>query len=397
MNAKERIITTLNHEEPDKVPSFELSIDNLKICEYFGEEYVFQGLQKSFKDTYEISGGDVEKMTSTILMATETRSYLKNTLKRHTELYRKIGIDLALVPFTGYILFPKKCYQSYFIDELGRIFDLKKNPSDQMDIAYYREGAFSTLEDYEAFKPYAPDDSRREKYFKQMKKTEEGYRGEIYLIPSLWGIFESTWQAFGFPNFARLLMQKEKIKKIFDDRGKFALELVKTFMDWGEDGVILIYDDLGYKSKLLISPKQLRDFVVPWIRKICETAHKRGVKIILHSCGEVFHIFDDLVKAGIDAIHPIEPTTSNPEYDIFKLHQKYGKELTFIGNVSPQDLADKEPEYIKQYTEKLIKNLAPGGGYILSSGHSINPSVKLENFLAMRETLKKYGTYPIRL
>ena len=66
-----------------------------------------------------------------------------------------------------------------------------------------------------------------------------------------------------------------------------------------------------------------------------------------------------------------------------------------MGNVSPQDLSDKEPADIEEYTKKLIKNIAPGGGFVLSSGHSINPAVKLENFLAMRETLQKTGNYPI--
>ena len=65
--------------------------------------------------------------------------------------------------------------------------------------------------------------------------------------------------------------------------------------------------------------------------------------------------------------------------------------------MSPQDLAEKTPEFIKNYTKKLINEIAPGGGFILSSGHSINPAVKLENFLAMHETLKKYGTYPIKI
>jgi uroporphyrinogen decarboxylase len=65
--------------------------------------------------------------------------------------------------------------------------------------------------------------------------------------------------------------------------------------------------------------------------------------------------------------------------------------------VSPQDLAEKTPEFIQDSTKKLIKELAPGGGYILSSGHSINPAVKLENFLAMHKTLEKYGKYPINI
>ena len=230
-----------------------------------------------------------------------------------------------------------------------------------------------------------------------MKKFEKDSEGKIYVMPSAWAIFEPAWQVFGFTNFSRLLTNSAKIKTVFDNNGKFAVELLKKFIDWGEDTLFYIFGDYGYKAGLLMSPKNYREYVFPWINRICKISHKAGIRVILHSCGDIFPIFEDLVNTGIDGIHPIEPTTANPDYNIFKLHEKYGDKITFIGNVSPQDLAEKTPEFIKNYTKKLINEIAPGGGFILSSGHSINPAVKLENFLAMHETLKKYGTYPIKI
>ncbi len=397
MDALERILKALNHEEPDRVPLFELSIDNFDICKHFGEEYVFQGMVKSFSDTYDLYKGDTDLLTKTILMATETKGYMKNLMKRHLGLYKKIGIDFAVVPFTGYILFPKFCNKTSFTDEYGRIFDLRKNPTDNMDLAYYKDGAFKNFEEYEAAPPLEPDNPRREKYFKAMKKYEKDSQGKIYVMPSIWGLFEPTWQAFGFTNFCKLLTRSAEIKKVFDDRGKFAIEILKRFIEWGETGALLIFDDYGYKMGPLMNPKNYKKYVFPWLNQICKISHKAGLKVILHSCGDTFLLFEDLIKAGIDAIHPIEPTTANPEYNIFKLYEKYKDKITFIGNVSPQDLAEKSTEFIQDYTKKLIKVLAPGGGFILSSGHSINPAVKLENFLAMYEILNKFGKYPIKI
>ncbi|TFF99006.1 MAG: hypothetical protein EU541_06075, partial [Promethearchaeota archaeon] len=376
MNSRERILKAIHHEEPDKVPSFELSIDNLAICKHFGEEYVFQGLIESFEKTYTLCKGDIQMLTDTILKATESRSYMKNTLKKHLNLYSRIGIDMSTVPLTGYILFPKICHKDYFVDEFGRVFDLKKNPTDNMDIAYYKSGYFSNFQDYKEFEAPDPEDPRREKYYKMMKKVGKEYSGMI--IPSIWSVFEATWQSFGFTNFSKLLASEHKLEQVFNERGQFTLDLVKTLIKWGEDGLILLYDDYGYKSGLLMSPKKYREYVLPWIEKICNYAHDHGVKIILHSCGEIFEVFKDIVEIGVDAVHPLEPTTANPDYDIFKLYEKYKDEITFIGNVSPQDLASKDPEYIRKYTKNLIQKLGPGGGYILSSGHSINPAIKLE-------------------
>ena len=64
-------------------------------------------------------------------MATETRSYMKTTMNKHVNLYKKLGIDLAIFPFDGYILFPISCDRTRFTDEFGRVFDLRKNPSER--------------------------------------------------------------------------------------------------------------------------------------------------------------------------------------------------------------------------------------------------------------------------
>jgi len=397
MNARDRIRLALNFEEADRVPSFEMSIDNLKICRYFNEEYVFQGIVKSFSDTYDLYQGDTDSLTKTILMATETRSYLKNTVNKHINLYEKVGIDLALIPLTGYILFPKLCAKDHFIDEYGRIFDLRRNPSDSMDIAYYRDGAFKNIEEFEEAEALEIETPRRKKYFKAMKKKEEESQGKISIIPAVWGVFEPTWQVFGFSTFCKLLINSKEIRKVFDTHGKVLVNLVKTIIDWGEADTILIMDDYGFKSGLLMSPKNLKSYVLPWLEEASKVAHKGGLKVILHSCGDISELLDDIIKAGIDAIHPIEATTANPDYNIFQLYEKYHHKLSFIGNVSPQDLADKNQKFIEEYTKNLINNLAPGGGFILSSGHSINPAVKLENYLIMHSTLKKYGNYPISI
>jgi len=352
---------------------------------------------KSYNDTYDLCQGDIGNLTKTIIMATETKSYIKNTLNRHINLYEKIGIDLAIVPFSGYILFPIRCERTHFIDEYGRVFDLRKNPSDGMDIAYYRNGAFKNFEEFESFQDLEADTPRREKFFKAMKKKDKDSQGRISIIPAIWGVFEPSWQVFGFSTFSKLLTDSRKILRVFDKFGKFLVNLVKIFIDWGETNAILIMDDYGYKTGPLMSPKNFNTYIFPWLEEACRVAHKGGLKVILHSCGDIFQLFEGIINLGVDAIHPIEPTTANPKYSIFELSEKFADKICFIGNVSPQDLADKSSNFIETYTKNLIKKLAPGGGFILSSGHSINPSVKLHNYLAMNEILKKYGTYPISI
>ncbi len=394
MDAQERIVKAINHEEPDRVPSFEDTIDNYRICEYYGEKYFLDNVERINKIFYYLSFGSTKLMTKLMRKFADGKLAAQRLVNRVGNLYRKIGIDLNHAVLTT---FPIEFNKTGIVSECGHIFQYKRNPTYGITMTYYVGGIFENFEDYENFPKPDPDRPVREKVFKAAKQYDVEHKGEIYHAPAIPGVMESTWEGFGMENFSKLLIRPKEIKKIFDDRGKFVVEMAKRVIEWGENGVIMILDDYGYKAGLLMSPKNYKTYVFPWLERFCKTAHKGGLKVILHTCGDVSKIFEDIIKCGVDAIQPIEPTTANPEYDIFKLNEKYGDKITFVGNVSPQDLADKDPEFIKAYTKKLIKEIAPGGGYILSSGHSINPAVKLENFLAMRKTLEKYGVYPINI
>ncbi|MHA1111899.1 MAG: uroporphyrinogen decarboxylase family protein, partial [Promethearchaeota archaeon] len=139
----------------------------------------------------------------------------------------------------------------------------------------------------------------------------------------------------------------------------------------------------------LLPPKDFKELFAPRLKKIVDAGHKHGMKVIMHSCGNLNLLWEDLVSTGIDALHPLEPTA---RMNLVELKRKTPN-LTFIGNVSPQDLQDKDPEFIRDYTKKLMTEAKVDGRFMLSSGHSINPAVNLENYLAMRETHEKYAKY----
>ena len=207
---------------------------------------------------------------------------------------------------------------------------------------------------------------------------------------------EPSWEAFGLETFSRILAKPKQAKKVFDDHGHLAVELTKILADNGAE-LILIWDDYGFKNGPFMSPKNFRTYVFPWLKRICDAAHKRGSKILLHSDGDLMLLFEDIVNCGVDALNPIESTTANPDYDIFKLNEKYGDRITFVGNISPVMLAVGSISEIKEYSKRLIRELAPGGGYIFSSGHSINPAITLDRWEAVMEIREKYGSYPIEV
>jgi uroporphyrinogen decarboxylase len=389
MDAETRVLKTLEHEEPDRVPACESDFTNITIAKhYMGPNASIYGVMDYIGKLYRIPY--ISKIMNILRSHTNIGV---NAFKSITKLFRALKIDL----FPAFIeLQPWKFINGGFIDNFGRKMQIETYPGDISKVIGYHGGTFKNLEDFKTFSGYPnPNDSFFLKTFLDLKKFQrEELDNEIFIIPAIFGLMEATWEGFGIEVFSRIISRSANARKIFDERGKLALEMTKIYAE-NDAKVIWIYDDYGYKKGLFMSPRSYHRYVIPWIKKICAIAHKHDCKIVLHSCGDIEPIFGNLVDAGVDAFNPIEPTTANPEYDIFKLNKKFGDQITFIGNIAPQLLASGTAKEIEDYSKKLIKNLAPNGGFIFASGHSINPAISLENFQLILKIREKYGSYPI--
>jgi len=356
MKAPERVLKAVNHEEPDKVPAFESAFTNNTIMRHYGMTDVGRG----YKIIY--------------------------------DFFHRVGIDLVVSIVS---LFPRKFFKGGFVDEYGRIIKYEYY-KDGTRIGGYYGGQFKTFEEYESWEQPDPYLNTRLDQFKLGRKTQNELKDKVFSIPATGALMECTWEGFGIESFSRLMGKSKNAKKVFDDRGKFTLEMVKILAE-NDAQMVLLWDDYGYKNGLFMSPQNYRNYVYPWLKQICNAAHKRDCKIMLHSDGDLLEIFEDLISCGVDVINPVEPSTANPDYDIFKLNEKFGDQITFSGNLSPIMLAMGEISEIEAYAKRLIRELGPNGGYIFGSGHSINPAVTVDRFEAMQNIRRKYGNYPINV
>lgn len=383
MKAPERVLTALAHEEPDRVPAFESTFTNDALARHYGVRPAHLG--KLWKVARWLPfRHKLVRLTLT------KRALVAKGLVGLSKLYQRAGIDV--IPSVT-ALFPRQMRKGGFVDEFGRRMQFEYY-HDGTEILGYVGGVFQDFDEYSAWEPPDPQWEARLTGFLAGRDVQERLDDEIFSIPSTTGMMEVTWEGFGIANFARLLAHRKQARKVFDDRGKFAVEVVKIVAEHGAR-LALVFDDYGYKNGLFMSPRNYRAFVLPWLKRICAAAHKRDCQVMLHSDGDLMPILDDIVACGVDALNPIEPSTANPEYDIFKLHATYGNTLTLVGNVPPNLLAAGRVAEVEAYTRRLLTEIAPGGGYILASGHSINPAVTVDRFEAMRRTKDRHGGYPI--
>jgi len=213
------------------------------------------------------------------------------------------------------------------------------------------------------------------------------------IIPRSSGVLEWTMWLMGYENFSYALIDDpELVKNVVDKIGNHLVRTYDNLADMDKVGAVWFCDDMGHKTGTLISPAHLRQYILPWHREIVQVVHRRGLPFLLHSCGNLEAIMDDLINyVGIDAKHSFEDVIlSAPQ-----AKEKYGDKISVLGGVDVDILARGEEDEVRGYVRSIIKRCAPGGGYCLGSGNSVTNYVKLKNYLAMLEEGWSYGRYPI--
>ena len=147
-------------------------------------------------------------------------------------------------------------------------------------------------------------------------------------------------------------------------------------------------DDMGYKHSQFFSLDTYRELSKPFHKKACDWAHERGMKVILHSCGNILPIVPELIEIGVDALNPLEVKAG---MDPYMLKDKYGDKLAFWGGCSALNWLEKGK--MLEDIETLVPYMKKGGGYIFSTDHSVPDNVDLDEFRQVVARVKELGKY----
>lgn len=255
------------------------------------------------------------------------------------------------------------------------------------------KGAITNMEEFESFPFPSPEEVDYSPIEQSKKALPEGMK----IITGTGGIFEETSFAMGFETLALSLYDEPKlVEKVFDKVGEILTEITDIAADLCGDalGALWLSDDIAYTEGTFFSPSVYRKFLFPWYKKFGEICKKYDVPYLYHSDGRLWEIINDLIDCGVNAIHPIEPKAM----DIRKVKEEYGDKLCILGGLNlDYPLSRGTPQAVEEEVKRLIKDVAPGGGYCLGSSNSITEYVPLENYKAMLESCRKYGRYPINI
>lgn len=191
------------------------------------------------------------------------------------------------------------------------------------------------------------------------------------------------------PEFAEALLRK--IAGLCDRLMGHVIDALGENVD-----IIKIGDDLGTEQSLLMSPAMYRSLLKPIHADLIASIKRRSsAKVFFHTDGDVFPLLDDLVEIGVDILNPIQ-TSAGKMADLATLKRRYGGTLAFCGGIDTQRvLPHGTPAEVRSEVRRVIGDLAHGGGYLLSSVHTIMDDVPAANILAMVDAVETYGTYPM--
>ncbi len=387
MNGIERAQLAFNHQEADRVPVFELTIDNPTAEYVLGRPNYcgFGGKARGYEQNKAILEGRFHE-------------YHAQRTADLIELWKKLDLDvfpdIFPVPVnpTAPEIIAENTYR--FTDhELNQFVICRYIPDvDIYDIvdSTLRQGGLAELEKLtEHLEKTEPKLSDWD--FTPVKTALQELGSDVMIMSGCDVEIGSTYD-WAETFLVGLIEAPDLIHRYLDARLKTSLMLTEEMLKLGIHGVHGGWDWAGSKGPVF-SPRHFRKFVFPRLKQITDLCHKYGVPYIKHTDGNVMSLLDDMIDAGVDAFQAIEPRAG---MDIGAIKQKYGDRLTLIGNVDCSTvLVDGPVDAVRKQTEEVIRAAAPGGGFLLSSSNSIHPGVKPEYYLAMLDTARKVGQYPI--
>jgi len=380
MNPRERVLTSLNHKEPDKIP-YDLDGSNLTGIHWIAYRRLISHL--GIKEDQIFIRDPIQQLANV-----------------HESVLKRLKVDIRGVYPNSPSKWKMKIESDingnkYFMCQYGIKWEMPKGGFYFDPVGHpLVEGSREELNNY----PFPnPSDLKRIEGLKLLAKKyhEDGFLVTMSHIGGGW--FELPFWLRGFENFYCDLAGNPKYACYLMDK---LLEMEIDYWDLviselGEYiNVVLTVNDLAGQEGPLISPFMYRKYIKPRQNKLYSFIKKKksSIYIFFHCCGSVYDLIPDLIEVGVDILNPVQ--VSAKKMDTKKLKKEFGNEITFWGGIDTQRVIPYgNSREINDEVKKRIDDLAPGGGFIFAPVHNIQADVPPENIISMWESLQMNGRY----
>ena len=382
MTARERVLTALNHETPDRVP-IDLGGNQTGI-----HKVAYRDLLDHLKIPDEVTVMDAVQQLARPCEAVLQRLHVDTR-------YIAAG---AAADWKGGIVVNHRNGRLWhdLTDEFGVIWSMPDDRPNYMDITHHPL-ASATVEDVRAYPFPKGDDPGR---FAGLRQRAAALRSETpyAVVSGISGVvYEICWYMRGLEQWLiDTVTQPEFCEALLDATLRFWMDWFRGFLDEVGDlvDVIMIGDDLAGQRGPLFRPAFYRSVVKPRQKALVQYIRARtGAKIWYHTCGACAAYIPDLLDNGIDILNPVQISATGMEPA--QLKAEFGDRLVFWGGAidSQHVLPSAPPAEVARQVRQNLEIWKPGGGYVFNSVHNIQAGVPPENIVAMYDTAYEHGFY----
>ncbi|MCU0961914.1 MAG: hypothetical protein MUF48_17605 [Pirellulaceae bacterium] len=376
MTSRERVLTALNHEEPDRVPLF---LGTSGVTTLLGPAY------EQLKTYLGIAGREARWISLPLQYAWLD----EDVLGQLGSDGRPVVAGPPPSPWTG------RASDAELVDAWGCRWQQRAGvPYFEVVEPPLEHATLSDLENY----PW-PDLTHPSR-FAGLAARCRAIQDAGYAAVCLSGvtIFEQAYILRGIENcLVDMLADEEFFTALLVRMKQLAMAGVRALLQ--EVGpyidVLVTGDDLGSQESTLMAPADYRRLIKPHESELlAEIRQHTSAKIFFHSDGNIYGLLGDLIEIGVDVLNPVQ-VSAGTMADTARLKREFGDRLSFCGAIDTSRVLPRgTPQEVREEVRRRMRDLAPGGGYIAAAVHCIQPDVPPENVVAMCRAVREFGVYP---
>ncbi|MBI5723100.1 MAG: hypothetical protein HZA50_04005 [Planctomycetes bacterium] len=257
---------------------------------------------------------------------------------------------------------------------------------------HYQDEHNGPIADWDDFNKFPWPDPRTPSAVKDFEWWQKNLPDDMCIIGSGgFGHFAEwlTW-LMGYETLCYALYeQRDLVKAIADKLIEYFRVCIERILQFDRVRIVWASDDLGFKTGLMISPADTKEFCLEGHKLMSAMSHAKGRPYLLHACGKLDDVMDYLIDdVKIDAKHSFEDTIE----DVCQVKKTYGRRIALLGGLDVDFLCRSDEKAIRARVRKTLDACQSGGGYCLGTGNSVANYIPLDNYLAMLDEGRKYGS-----
>ena len=353
---RQRIEAVFSGEQPDRVPIYDILVNDAAVELYSGEKLDVEG---GYKTVCKAISNCLDMTRDIFGPNTVSDGVDRRGNRWHKERWTHWWVS------------------RYFDNDRDKLIEYIKNDIDVLRASKYDKGSISA-------------------HRNRCSEVQHliGDTVDIFVCVNI--AVNYAFNVIGMMNFCEIMYDEPDLVDVWLKAASDAeYRRIEALADRRDCPVSLIYADVAHKSNLIFPFAYLEKYLIPDVAAVCDLLHSKGMKVIFHSDGNIMKILPQLKKAGVDGLNPLEIMAG---MDIKAIRETYGRGFIICGGMDVSSLMPfGTKDEVIHATKNLLRLAGPDYGLCIGSSTELGDDIPIENIKAMFETVWEYGRYPIQL